>query len=127
MDQPDHVRVRDAALRGLASRPDVTLRFFADLPYAAATPGWSGSLTDHEARRADPLATALRDVEERVGPLERARCLEVEGSRWVRKRQAVLAHASQLALVGAMDEVSMLGPLLAPGGPLRVEMVWGPR
>ncbi|MEO6504034.1 MAG: PIG-L family deacetylase [Jatrophihabitantaceae bacterium] len=50
---PDHVLVRDAALRAIASM--ASLRLYADLPYAA-TPGWPLDCRDGSCRR------DLRDV-----------------------------------------------------------------
>jgi LmbE family N-acetylglucosaminyl deacetylase len=124
--QPDHRRVRDTALEALAARTDVEVRLFADLPYAAADPGWSPRLSPPEEHVAGRLGEALRETEHQVGPLVRD-CTEVlSGSAWIAKRAAVLAHASQLCAVQSMDEVSELGPLLGLKGPLSVEMIWRP-
>lgn len=126
VNQPDHRAVRNEVLDIIKheQRSDLEVSWYADLPYSASVPGWSVELDEGATGFHTDLGTALAEVEDRVGPLDRVVSLEVHGELWTCKRAAVLAHASQLSMIGAMDEISGVGALLAPNGPLRIEMLW---
>jgi LmbE family N-acetylglucosaminyl deacetylase len=127
INQPDHRRVRDQAIAALAGQPDVRPFFYADLPYTSAIPGWF-ELDDLGLASSAACPEHVRELE-RVYPagLALVRRTVLTGHTWDRKRQAVLHHASQLALVAQMAEVAALRPLLALDGLLTVEAVWRPR
>jgi LmbE family N-acetylglucosaminyl deacetylase len=124
-NQPDHARVRDQGLAALASRhghlPRVLL--YADLPYSAVAPGWGAADDGTALPRASRAGAAFRDLDARHG-LRLVTHLQLCDDLWASKRSAVLCHASQLSLVGAMDEMAGTGSLLGPEGPLRRELVW---
>ncbi|MFI2710820.1 PIG-L deacetylase family protein [Micromonospora sp. NPDC018662] len=124
-NQPDHARVRDAALAWFTtrSRPRPRPRVYADLPYTAIVPGWAADPAAAIAGAADGTGAAYRALAGAYG------LTPVPGTRlpddiWAGKRDAVLCYASQLSLVGAMDEVRGVGALLSRSGPLRSELTW---
>lgn len=127
INQPDHCRVRDQAIAALVDLPRVRPFFYADLPYAAVR---SDSFSPDRISFFSPSAWPqnVRAIDELYpGGLELVSHQVIRGDVWDRKRKAVLKHASQLAAVGAMDEVAGRGPLLAIDGLLSVEAVWRPR
>jgi DNA-binding response OmpR family regulator/LmbE family N-acetylglucosaminyl deacetylase len=120
---PDHVRVRDAALRTLAARPDQVIGLYADLPYAASLWHWgtedmAGALAGRDGLR---VLTGLSGaaVPGGAGAEVVVEHLRLDPEEWGGKRQAVGAHASQLATLG-----SHAYRLTANPGPLQHELVW---
>jgi LmbE family N-acetylglucosaminyl deacetylase len=114
---PDHLRVRDAALRILAARPDQPVGIYADLPYAAALWHWG---TDRSAA----ALTGLPALHALAGPVPEAveataEHVRLDDAEWAAKRDALWAYASQLAPLGAYAMRLMADP-----GPLRHEVVW---
>jgi hypothetical protein len=97
----DHSHVRDALLPLAAGLPAASVRFYADLPYAARI-GWD---------LPEDLAPAHRHL--------RARDVQVRGAAFERKLAAVGRHASQVPLLATRAE-----RFLAHDGPLARERVW---
>lgn len=125
-NQPDHRAVRDQALAALARMPGTRPRvlLYADLPYSAIARGWGADDRGGTSLAADAEAgVAFREVADRYG-LSLVTRIQVTGAAWATKRAGVLCHASQLSLVGGMDEVVATGQLLGAGGPLRFELLW---
>lgn len=114
---PDHTSVRQAALETLSAMGVATVWAYADLPYASILPGW-GSADWNEDGRGEHLWQPDGAV---VEPYQFAGRSPVTLGldEWRKKRDAVLAHASQLAALGRYFE-----NFLHAQGPLRHELIW---
>jgi DNA-binding response OmpR family regulator/LmbE family N-acetylglucosaminyl deacetylase len=120
---PDHLRVRDAALAALAELPDRRFGLYADLPYAArlwhwgelgydaVLDGWAGLqvLAGLSPKQLPGGETADLQVDQ----------VRLDGELWQLKRRAVCAYSSQLGPLG-----SQVFGLMAHPGPLQHEVIW---
>lgn len=114
---PDHTSVRQAALETLSAMGVATVWAYADLPYASILPGW-GSADWDENGRGEHLWQPDGAVVEPYQFAGRSP-VTIGLDEWRKKRDAVLAHASQLAALGRYFE-----NFLHAQGPLRHELIW---
>lgn len=114
---PDHTSVRRVALEALHAKGTTTVWAYADLPYSSILPGW-GSADWNDEGGGERLWQPDGAVAEPYRFTER-RPVTLGLDEWRRKRDAVLAHASQLAALGRYFEF-----FLHAQGPLRHELIW---
>lgn len=114
---PDHTSVRRAALETLSTMGVTTVWAYADLPYASILPGW-GSADWNDDGRGEHLWQPDGALIEPYQFAER-RPVTLGLDEWRRKRDAILAHASQLVALGHYFEF-----FLHAQGPLRHELIW---
>lgn len=120
---PDHVSVRKVALETLSALAVGTVWTYAELPYASVLPGW-GDVDWNAEGTGDGLWLPDSAIIEPYRFAER-RPVSLGLDEWRVKRDAVLAHASQLASLGRYFD-----HFLDARGPLRYELIWrleGPR
>ncbi len=114
---PDHTSVRQAALETLSAMEVAAVWVYADLPYTSFLPGWGSADWNAEGRGERLWHPDGATVEPYQFAERRPVTLGLDD--WRRKRDAVLAHASQLSALGRYFEFFM-----HVQGPLRHELIW---
>ncbi|MFI1398284.1 PIG-L deacetylase family protein [Streptomyces sp. NPDC020681] len=117
-NQPDHATVRLRATRVLADLGAPLPWVYADLPYTGHLPEWGTDRASAALAGSEKWGLAyqelLRDHRATV-----RHDLRLTDEQWAAKREAVLCHASQHAMLAADH-----GSFLARTGPLRAELIW---
>jgi LmbE family N-acetylglucosaminyl deacetylase len=117
-NQPDHAAVREQAMAALAARGRDAPWVYGDLPYTGAGALWGTDEADKDLAANEQCGRAYQELSGAYR-LETVHDIRLGDEEWAVKRNAVLAHGSQLAALATEH-----GAFLSRPGPLCSERIW---